>query len=279
MSDLTIAIVVHACDRYELLYQGFNEFFQTHWPLNTRISGYYFLTEEKDYSNGPFKNIKTGKGEWSDRLKRSLSQIPESYILYLQEDMWFDKDVPAETINGVVDFTLEKRPLLFKLNSSEVYKTRPGDQFITGFRIATLDNQSSEYLMSHQASIWDKEFLMSQLEPNEHPWRNERKGTKRLRKLDPVIYHMDLLSENGKPPVNDNAADARYSGYWTVSVNASLNKFAPPFIDRLRRSEKADSRAYAEKLQHNYNHQLTHDGRPKPRKESAIKKLLKRLSS
>jgi hypothetical protein len=279
MPDLTIAIVVHACDRYELLYKGFSEFFRLHWPLNTRISGYYFLTEEKEYIGGPFRNIKTGKGEWSERLKTGLSQIPESYILYLQEDMWFDKNVSAGAINSIIDFTLATKPLLFKLNSSEVYKTNPTSQFMDGFRIATLDNKSSEYLMSHQASVWDKEFLMSQLEPNEHPWRNERKGTKRLRKLNPAIYHVDLLSENGKPAINDNAPEAPYSGYWTVSVNASLNEFALPYIDRLKKSDDPENRAYAEKLQYNYEHQLTHDGKPKPRKESAIKKLLNKFSS
>ncbi|RYD59379.1 MAG: hypothetical protein EOP56_00510 [Sphingobacteriales bacterium] len=279
MPERTIAIVVHACDRYELLYQGFAEFFTQRWPLDTRISGYYFLTEEKDYVNAPFKNIKTGRGEWSDRLKRGLEQIPESYILYLQEDMWLDKDVPAEAINGVIDFTLEKQPLLFKLNSSEVYKTLPTDRFISDFRLAKLDNQKSEYLMSHQASVWNKDFLMAQLEPCEHPWRNERKGTKRLRKLNPDIYHIDLLSENGKPPVNDNKPSARLSGYCTVSVNASLNEFAPKFIGQLKTTGDSEKMIYAGKLQYNFDHQLTHDGKPKPRKESLIKKLLKKFSS
>jgi hypothetical protein len=279
MPEMTIAIVVHACDRYELLYQGFSEFFTQHWPLDTRISGYYFLTEEKDHAGAPFRNIKTGKGEWSDRLKKGLEQIPESYILYLQEDMWLDKDVPAEAINGVIDFTLEKQPLLFKLNSSEVYKTKPTDVLISDFRVAKLDNKSSEYLMSHQASIWNKDFLMAQLEPGEHPWRNERKGTKRLRKLDPDIYHIDLLSENGKPALNDNKPSARPSGYWTVSVNASLNEFIPPFIESLKNTGDSEKMIYAGKLQYNFDHLLTHDGKPKPRKESIIKKLLKKFSS
>lgn len=279
MAERTIAIVVHACDRYELLYKGFSHFFSRHWPTDTRISGYYFLTEEKTYDQPPFKNIKTGKGEWSDRLKRGLEQIPEPYVLYLQEDMWLTADVPAGTLNKIVDFTLAKKPLLFKLNSSEVFKTKPTDTLFNGLRLSVLDNKQSEYLMSHQASVWDKDFLMQQLAPGEHPWRNERKGTKRLRKLNPEIYHIDLLSENKKPPINNNDSNAAMGGYMTVSVNASLNEFSPPFIAALRDSGDKELITYAAKLHHNYTHQLTHDGKEKPRKEGIIKKLLKKFSS
>lgn len=276
MTERTIAVVVHACDRYELLFEGFLHFFCQHWPVNTNISAYYFLTEEKDLQSNLFRNIKTGKGEWSDRLRKGLEQIPEPYILYLQEDMWLTKDIAAQTLNKIIDFTLKYQPLLFKLNSSEVFKTKPTDTIFDGLRVSLLDNKASEYLMSHQASIWNKAFLMEQLAPKEHPWRNERKGTKRLRKLNPAIYHIDLLSENGKLPINMNAPDARFGGYMTISVNASLNEYAPPFIEKLKQAGKT---AYASKLEYNLAHQLTHDGKPKPRKESSIKKLLKRFSS
>lgn len=279
MPETTVAIVIHACDRYELLYKGFSFFFDRHWPKDTRIFGYYFLTEEKTYDHPPFTNIKTGKGEWSDRLKRGLEQIQESYILYLQEDMWLTADVPADTLNKIIDFALDKKPLLFKLNSSEVFKTKPTDTVFNGLRVSVLDNKQSEYLMSHQASIWNKNFLMQQLAPGEHPWRNERKGTKRLRKLNPEIYHIDLLSENKKPAINDNVPGAALGGYMTVSVNASLNEFTPPFIRQLKESGEPEFANYAAKLEYNYTHQLTHDGKEKPRKEGIIKKLLKKFSS
>ena len=73
----TIAVVVHACDRYALLYRGFEYFFKKHWPAEVAINNYYFLTEEADTDSTFFKNIKTGMGEWSDRLENALKKIPE----------------------------------------------------------------------------------------------------------------------------------------------------------------------------------------------------------
>ena len=47
--------------------------------------------------------------------------------------------------------------------------------------------------MSHNASIWDREYLLSVMEPNEDPWENERLGTERIRNKsqDTRIYHCD----------------------------------------------------------------------------------------
>lgn len=262
----SIAIVVHACDRYELLFQGFEYFFKKYWPMDTIIGNYYFLTEETDYKSNIFTNIKTGKGEWTQRLHTALQKIDEEYIIYMQEDMWFSEILSADTINGIVKFALDEKLQLMKLNSSEVYKTTATDTVITGLRVGVLDNEASNYLMSHQVSIWNKELLMSQLIYNEHPWRNERKGTKRLKKLNPVIYHIDLFSENGKLPINNNLSTACSGSYVTVSVNSVLNDFVVPFINELKRSKEQVYNDYAQKLAYHYNNKYTHDGKPKPRK-------------
>jgi hypothetical protein len=230
----SIAVVVHACDRYRLLFQGFEYFFKKYWPQHTVVCNYYFLTEELDYNSDVFTNIKTGKGEWTERLRVALQCIEEPYIIYMQEDMWLSEMLCADTINSLVQFALENELQLMKLNSSEVYKTIATDIVIDGLRVGVLDNNASGYLMSHQLAIWNKEFLLSQLQYKEHPWRNERKGTKRLKKLNPVIYHVDLFSENGKTPINNNPDTAHTGSYMTVSVNSVLNDFVVPFINELK---------------------------------------------
>jgi len=274
----SVAVVVHSCDRYRLLYEGFEYFFSKYWPLLPEICNYYFLTEELDYTSALFINIKTGKGEWSNRLKNGLEQIPEPYVIYLQEDMWFKKAVDADSLEGIIIETLKNKLQLVKLSSSEVYKTHPGDKLIHGYVLAPLNNAESDFLMSHQASLWNKAFLLQQLLFNEHPWRNERKGTKRLRKLNPLIYQIDLLSENNKAPNNLNLNHPDPGGYMTVSVNAVFNEQILHFLDEFKQDNAAYYTEYRKTLLHNYTHQLTHDGKKKPRKVSSLKKWMKSIS-
>jgi hypothetical protein len=267
-----IALIVHTCDRYQLLYQGFEYFFKKNWPYKELDIKYYFLTEELDYQSDVFTNIKTGKGEWSDRLLNGLNQIPEPYIIYFQEDMWISRPLSAELVAKVIQFALDKSVNLFKLSSNAVYYTTSTGNQIDGLAISILDNKASKYLMSHQVSIWKKTFLADQLQYHEHPWRNEREGTKRLKALNPKIYHIDLFSENTEMPINSNGQYLKPSRYYTVSQNAQLNDYALPFIDGMQVSEDAAVREYAKKLNYHYDHQLTHDGKSKPRKDDIFKR-------
>ena len=270
-----IALIVHTCDRYKLLYPGFEYFFKKNWPYTELQIGYYFLTEEESCKSDVFKNIKTGKGEWSDRLLNGLKQIDEDYVIYFQEDMWLSKPVIADTVNKIIDFSLDNEINLFKLSSNGVYHTRATHQYINGLEVGVLDNEMSGYLMSHQVSVWKKAFLMEQLLYKEHPWRNERKGTRRLKKLNPEIYHIDLFSENDEQPINKNTDTLGIGAYYTVSQNAALRNYANPFISEMKLDDEEPIREYAQKLDHHLKNGLTHDGLDKPRKDDLLKKLKK----
>jgi hypothetical protein len=273
-----IALIVHTCDRYQLLYTGFAYFFKKYWPYGDVQLNYYFLTEEVSYKSDVFINIKTGKGEWSDRLLKGLQQIPEDYVIYFQEDMWLSKPLDGDALSKIIDLTFAHHINLFKLSSNGVYQTRPTGQFINGLAVSVLDNEKSGYLMSHQVSIWNKSFLMEQIKYHEHPWRNERKGTKRLKKLNPEIYHIDLFAENDQQAINQNTDTTGASQYYTVSQNASLNSYAHPFISQMKLAEDANIREYAQKLDLHLKNGLTHDGQSKPRKDDLFKKLKNYLS-
>lgn len=265
-----IALIVHACDRYELLFKAFDYFFAKNWDFEIPVN-YYFATEEKSVDFKNFKNIKSGKGEWSNRLSNLLDQIEEEYVIYFQEDMWLNKPVDKEVFTELFKLVLANKWNLVKLNSSDVFKTTSTDIFIKGFNVAKLNNQESNFLMSHQVSLWNKAFLKQQLKPNEHPWRNERKGTKRLRKLDPEIFHIDYFAENGSLPINKNTAELVRSEYQSISFNATLNHNAAPFLEALK--SEPSLATYTEKLIYNYTNQITHDGKPKPLKKDLFKRL------
>jgi hypothetical protein len=268
---MNVALLVHSCDRYELLYKGFSFFFSKYWDLSVGCN-YYFATEEKNVSIDHFENIRSGKGQWADRLVVLLKNIPEKYVLYFQEDMWLNKKVNGDFLNQLFEKAEANNWVQVKLHSSEVYVTDPTGIFIEGFAVAKIDNEKSDFLMSHQVTLWDKEFLIRQLHKNEHPWRNERKGTARLKKSNPEIFQADYFAENGKPPINENHSPVLRSEYQTVSMNSTLSPNIEPFINELLHGDSAD-RQYAMKLQHNYNNQLTHDGLERPRKVDVFKQM------
>lgn len=272
-----VALLVHSCDRYEFLYKGFESFFLRHWPSGI-CCNYYFATEEKQVEINGFKSIQSGKGEWTDRLATLLLKMPEEYILYFQEDMWLNKDVNKEFLNQLFEVTIHNNWKQVKLHSSEVYKTTPTDIFIEGFNVAKVDIAASEYLMSHQVTLWNKKFLLNQLPKNEHPWRNERKGTQRLKALKPAILQVDYFSENGKPEINNNNNPLKRSEYRTISVNATLNSDIVPFISVLQKGSE-EEKLYAQKLLYHYENNLTHDGKPKPRKDDVFKRIKKWIKS
>lgn len=272
-----VALLVHSCDRYEFLYKGFEYFFCRHWDFRIPCT-YYFATEEKKVAIKGFKNIHSGRGEWTDRLAALLKKIPESYILYFQEDMWLNKDVDPVFFTNLFNLTFTRQWKQVKLNSSQVYKTIPTSIFVECFNIGLLDNKQSEYLMSHQITLWDKQYLMNQLLKSEHPWRNERRGSKRLKKLNPEIFHADYFMENGMPENNINDACAKRSGYWTVSENGMLNGRVLSYIEVLNRGND-DEKVYARQLTYHYENKLTHDGKEKPRKEDLYMKIKKWIRS
>ncbi len=268
MKKENTAILVFACDRYELLYMGFDYFFDKNWDDTISLKK-YFATEKKDVSIKGYVNLKSGYGEWTNRLKNVLNQIEEDHVIFIQEDMWFSKKMPTGVLRQIIDYTEINDLKLVKLHSSQVYKTNKSNIDFSGFTLSEVIKKESNFLMSHQISIWNKNFLYEQLRDNEHPWRNERKGSKRLKKSKHKIYQIDLFSENGKKPINENKYEIEPGIYYTISVNACIHPKAKIFISELRK----DHLDYAIELDYNLENKLTHDGKNNPRKEDLFKKI------
>jgi hypothetical protein len=271
MKKPDVALLVHSCDRYEFLFPGFEFFFSKYWNFDIPFR-YYFATEEKKVQIEGFENIFSGKGEWTERLRILLTKIPEKYVLYFQEDMWLSEAVNPDFFSGIIDLVTPLDFQQLKLHSSEVYTTTATPYYVEGFNIALLNNEKSDFLMSHQVTLWNKEFLLQQLQQSEHPWRNERKGTKRLRKLNAPIYHADYFAENGKPAINHNQNPVGRSCYYTVSINGTLHSNVVKYIPELM-DGNVTAQQYAHELGLHFENQLTHDGQSRPRKVDVFKQL------
>lgn len=194
-----ISVVIQTCDKYEFLWKGWFITFMNNWAWELGWP-VYFCSEEK---NLPFhsKNIKLinspiskDASGFSTRTIDILNKVKTKYVFYLQADMWLDKKVDKQTM--LEAFYNIKH---FDWNSLKIHnRLYPGyslsktNIFANGIRILK-QNNDSEYLFSHNSSIWNREYLLSVMEPNEDRWKNEELTSERIRNnnKDARIYHCD----------------------------------------------------------------------------------------
>lgn len=115
-----------------------------------------------------------------------------------------------------------------------------------------------------------------QWERNEFGGNGNLEAIAFIKDLNSTLYRdfpdIQTIAENGKPAINANNNPVGRSEYHTISVNGMLDASVLPYINKLCRGNEGDKK-YAEQLEHHYTNKLTHDGKPKPRKEDIFKKL------
>jgi hypothetical protein len=153
-----------------MYWHAFLYFLQQYFPTNCFPT--FFANEEIRY-NLPtnFTMIHTGKSEWGTRLTRALSNIPEDYILYLQEDIWLTATIASNFFKTAVNYMQAKDLNYIGLQKNCQHQI---------FEIDQVDHPAW-YLISHQPGIWKKSFLFetlhmfrSDLNPLQHEtWTNQ----------------------------------------------------------------------------------------------------------
>jgi len=161
-----ICAIIHTCDKYEFCWDTWYRQFKLYWDSDIDV---YFVNESKDIDYD-LKQIKTGPGEWSDRLIKALDQLDYEYIFYMQEDAWMTRAVRFDYYYSVMKAYHMDALRLFPAKG-KYYKITADKKF----------RGDSDYLVTHQPSIWRKSFLSECLIPSEDPWQNELKGTERIR--------------------------------------------------------------------------------------------------
>ena len=263
-----VALLVFSCDQYEFLYEGFDFFFKKNWGHVPGVKN-YFATENIDAKIDGFQNLKSGDGPWTNRLKFVLDQIEEDYIIFFQEDMWLNKPVAVSTVQKIIHFALDHQTKLVKLHSTDAYVTEETTTVFDGLTLAKINTEKSNFLLSHQVSIWDKAYFYAQLEDDENPWKNEVKGSDRMRSTKEAIFQIDLLSFDGKSPNNGNEKNAQHSAYYGVSVKGFLH----PEISRFIRELKPQRKNYAKQLSHHHRKGLKHYEQTKPASTNVFSKV------
>lgn len=175
---MNLSLLVHSFNEYQFLWSGSLNAWRSCY---TETCNFYWGTDTEDHEKHDFckfEVIYSGKGSWSDRLTRLLQKIPTKYVLYAQEDHWPTGNVPY--FDEMLKIVEENQLLRLQISPINRFYT------LSGSKLPLFFDQKSKYLVSHQPSIWDKNFFLEQIKYNEDPWLNEYEGTKRLN-TDPKI--------------------------------------------------------------------------------------------
>ena len=203
-----VPILIHTMDSYSWCwnywYTLFKKYVSNHGPI-------YFLSEEKapDFVDEVI-HIKSGKGEWGERLLKGLEQINSDLVFYMQEDFWATNELilSNDLLNLFYDLNMETLHIMnydLRLSIPQIhikdnlYKFTPKSQFS----------------LNHQFGLWDIQSLKNNIKPNENPWKNEINGTKR-RNLNPhEVYQIrynwyvttvrrGMILDRGRKVLTDN---------------------------------------------------------------------------
>jgi hypothetical protein len=174
--SLSCAVLVLSCDRYRDLWQPFFKLFRRYWP-DCDLPVY--LGAESASFAGVCTLHSPVKG-WSRSLEYYLQALDTRYVLLLLEDFFFDGAVRSADI-------LQRLQELEALGgaSLRLFPDPPPDYFDAGLGVL---HHNADYRVSLQASIWNREQLLSLVVPDESPWEFEWKGSVRSRAMAAGFY-------------------------------------------------------------------------------------------
>lgn len=183
MNSLNCSLLVHTFNRYQFLWDGFlagSRHIKEEIPM-------YFGTDTPEHERRDFRKFSvlySGEGEWADRLIKLIRQIKTDYIFYIQEDMWPVASPPPlqQMMNMIHSEGLLRLQISPVIQFYQLHGSKLPLHFYT----------KSKYMVNHQPSIWQREFLLSCLRKGEDPWKNEYEGTKRLNHQPEYIHKIAI---------------------------------------------------------------------------------------
>lgn len=178
-----LSIIVSSHDKASDLWEPFFRLFDLYWP--DCPYSVFLVSNRKSGPRRPYlKTMTVGKDQhWASNLKKVLTRIDSEYILYLQDDYFFDRPVNQKLLSQGIKFLKQHRGACLRLMPSP----RP-DVPIHGSKLYGLISNDAKYRVCLQAGIWKKTTLMSLLVDGEDGWDMESKGTDRSKKMKEQFF-------------------------------------------------------------------------------------------
>jgi hypothetical protein len=173
-----LAVLTPSCDKYSETWPALYQLLNKYWP--TLDQPRYLISNTKTYPDPRIHHVLIpNEKSWSDNMIQALDQIPEDYVMIIEDDYMITAPVNEERLQTLYNqMRTEGAAYLALVNVSNDSKTPhptvPGLGYLP---------PEADYRSSLQICIWKKSILKSLLRSGENPWRFELYGIERTRKL------------------------------------------------------------------------------------------------
>lgn len=240
---MDISLLIHTCDNYSRFWHGMLFSLDFNWDFNKipvfwaseeiSIHNYEFNCRNLPYKpNDKITQILTGKTDkngFSTRMLNSLKQIDTEWVIYMQEDMWLLSKIDYEVITKLLLFAQISKADSIKIHTKlgyyDSYKLENTNITIDNIKLQKY-SEGDNFLHSHNATIWNKQYLIDNILEDEDPWTNEIQGSKRMSSKPHNHYHYNIHWYS-QPGVCEKGEYAR-----------DFHTLAPIFDDRMEHKLK-----------------------------------------
>ena len=180
--------LIHSGDKSHKVWDYWYHYFKKYYTCNSIDTIFLTETLTKNYENVKF--VHTGNVNWSNGLIEFLSDCEYDYIIYQHEDYFLTEKTNDEKLNHLIKIIIDNNYKLLKCcgHWSGFMTENAPMKLVNEKENIWLYNNKSPYLISHQTSIWEKDFLLSTLKRDESPWQHELAGTQRLKQRNVKLY-------------------------------------------------------------------------------------------
>ncbi len=174
-----VRVYVMSNQKYNWALQGFSYLFNRFW---SELQEVVVVTDvEPSFELPPnftVKSMNAGKPlpkeRWSDGLIFMLQKIPDDVFVLLLEDYWLIRKVDNAGVDTLADYMRSHKEILrVDLTDDRQYNGHMKDIGAWGHYDLVETPNDSEYQMSLQAGIWNRDLLLSVMRPGLDPHQVE----------------------------------------------------------------------------------------------------------
>lgn len=179
----SVAIVVSSCDAFFDAWRPFVFFFRKHWsdcPFPV-----YLIVNRLEARSQIVRPISVGPDrDWASNMMTALGTIPQSYILYFQEDYFLTGRVNNAQLAADFAYAFENDAASFCFYPRSLLEP-DFEPLNNRFGIVPRDSDGRTRL---QVTLWKKKVLQATLRPGESAWNMEARASERTRDLLVLSY-------------------------------------------------------------------------------------------
>jgi hypothetical protein len=184
-----IKIIIPSCDKYMHIVEGLMYTLTKYFNVDNKIILLGYSTPKfKLFNNWEFVSlgVDSGPNNWSNDLFKYFNTFKDEYFINMIEDTLMTRPANINKIKTVFDYILKNKEVK-KVFLHGSLTNRSNSKMLRGTLLTPIKelnnefydvNQTSNYRTSLQSSIWNVEYFLKTLKPNQTPWDFENQHIK-----------------------------------------------------------------------------------------------------